>query len=198
MDRNLGATRASTGYGKGTGLFYQWGRKDPFPATGDPDEGDFTAVGSDATVGTIDYTIKNPTIFITNNGNWLYRGHDNTLWGDNSTKTVYDPCPEGWRVPSFNNDGEITDEDSPWYGFTNSNGGTWSYGYTWGISASYPAAGYRLGSSGGLYNQSNIGFYWGASIKNNSSAGLAFYSGYVNVSIDFDRADGISVRCVKE
>ncbi|KKB53147.1 fibrobacter succinogenes major paralogous domain-containing protein [Parabacteroides sp. HGS0025] len=25
---------------------------------------------------------------------------DNTLWGNGITKGVYDPCPEGWRVPS--------------------------------------------------------------------------------------------------
>ena len=28
---------------------------------------------------------------------WLYSDHDNELWG--AVKTVYDPCPKGWKVP---------------------------------------------------------------------------------------------------
>jgi hypothetical protein len=82
MDRNLGATKAglltSTGTGAnlGFGLFYQWGRKDPFPATGDPGESQstnkFDAVATSGTTGTIPYTVQHPDEFLTENSNSCY------------------------------------------------------------------------------------------------------------------------------
>ena len=96
MDRNLGALSTvptNADYGA-YGLFYQWGRKDPFTI---PDrgttapEGAITAVYED--LSSIAPTIYNPTV-VYDQSFW---GNDATLWG--SVKTIYDPCPAGWRVP---------------------------------------------------------------------------------------------------
>lgn len=102
MDRNLGASatspddivsRASETYGKP----YQWGRKDPAINVTD------NIVAATTETGTVDYVIKNPTKFIatadgtTYSGDWNWTG-DDTLWG--ATKTIYDPCPAGYKVPN--------------------------------------------------------------------------------------------------
>lgn len=108
MDRNLGATSATPGDVCVLGLKYQWGRKDPFlgwksavatnswPA----------AVESKPKTGTIAYATANPMTLIAQGSNydWLYTGGatsiDATRWkGSGSPKTIYDPCPYGWRVP---------------------------------------------------------------------------------------------------
>lgn len=123
MDRNLGATSAQPGRIESFGLLYQWGRKDPFLGYGTNEESkpnngiesaaksttdDYNFVKSSINVGTIEYSITHPTTFIGGNrydGHWLYRDsdsndEDNQLWSD--TKTIYDPCPAGWRIPSEN------------------------------------------------------------------------------------------------
>ncbi|MBR4300002.1 MAG: hypothetical protein IKT59_09870 [Bacteroidales bacterium] len=112
MDRNLGATSATPGAVSAMGLLYQWGRKDPFLGSSDIDE-HITAkssynwpesVISGPDIGTVAYTIANPTTYIGHNPDgdnkdWFYFRTDpnNTLW--ESQKTKYDPCPPGWRIP---------------------------------------------------------------------------------------------------
>jgi hypothetical protein len=103
MNMNLGATDKTALSGMGTGLFYQWGRKDPFPATGAPGEqqpGTGTFTTTEVSSNELIYTITHPNVF-------LWRDFDSwtqpvpiraELWGRNSGKTIYDPCPSGWRV----------------------------------------------------------------------------------------------------
>ena len=122
MGRNLGAYGNSDGSTdtdeilKSYGLYYQWGRKDPFPrpryynCAGNYDESWHSITGSylyltientDASKGTVAYTTAHPTVLLTapdsNNGDWFYGG-SNSLWGG-SEKSMYDPCPKGWSVP---------------------------------------------------------------------------------------------------
>jgi uncharacterized protein (TIGR02145 family) len=205
MDRNLGATKASLGSGIGTGLFYQWGRKDPFPAIDTPTTGSWSAVATNATVGTVENTIKKPGVFYWgvsgSNYDWHYASRDNTLWGHDAnggTKTIYDPCPSGWRVPVNSGMSEAT---SPWYGFTLSNGGTFANGYNWGTNAVYPAAGYRLYSNGSFDFVGTRGFYWSASpfsSTSNNASDVGFHDSLISVNDYFYRASGLSVRCVQE
>ncbi|MCQ2265367.1 MAG: hypothetical protein MJZ46_04915, partial [Bacteroidales bacterium] len=117
MDRNLGATSDVKGSGGDIGLLYQWGRKDPFLGTASingytsqvstgtwPSE-----VSSNSSIGTVAYSVSHPTTFITSNGSngdWYYTGSsstDNTRW--TTSKTIYDPCPPGYRVPDGGNSG---------------------------------------------------------------------------------------------
>ena len=121
LDRNLGATSKTCGEVEALGLMYQWGRKDPFmgassvPVTDDTKTAksttDWYAIYSDSSVGTIQYAIQHPTTQIVANydgnldkfnGDWYYTGSsttNNTRWSPTS-KTIYDPCPSGWYVPS--------------------------------------------------------------------------------------------------
>lgn len=113
MDRNLGATSATPGDVGALGLLYEWGRKDPFLGSSnisEPIEAKSTITwpspksygGSDP----INYAIEKPTTFLTSNDydednyDWLWRPPGSTnhsRW--KSKKTIYDPCPAGYRVP---------------------------------------------------------------------------------------------------
>ena len=114
MDRNLGALRvasAATEDIQAAGLLYQWGRKDPFPnkkahTSSDNDlayHATLSAISSNFSTysGLIElgYSIKNPMVFAAiadGNTDWVTTS-DDTFWG--ATKTMYDPCPPGYRVP---------------------------------------------------------------------------------------------------
>ncbi|MFI3317366.1 MAG: hypothetical protein SNF93_07360 [Rikenellaceae bacterium] len=119
MSRNLGAcnnsTVSETTILESYGLYYQWGRKDPFVrpayynAAGSSDATMYDETGSAVTisyeestssVGKESYAIKYPLTFILgvedSSYDWLYSAHSNELWSE--TKSVNDPCPKGWRV----------------------------------------------------------------------------------------------------
>lgn len=95
MDRNLGALNTKRESGNRS-LYYQWGRKDPFPATGVTTE-------DKGTVLNIDESVKKPTVFFTKQDvtNTWHGGLAaiKNLWQER-VKTVFDPCPAGWRVPA--------------------------------------------------------------------------------------------------
>ena len=111
MDRNLGALVATqatdaqidvTSYG----LLYQWGRKDPYTAAGTFNGSDpATYAGEPEVVApgqiTLEEAIANPTLLgHINNGDWCLVP-DNEFWAD-AEKTIYDPCPPGYRVSKKN------------------------------------------------------------------------------------------------
>lgn len=54
---------------------------------------------------------------------------DNELWGTASEKSIFDPCPAGWRVPAYNGD------NSPWHPYkTEDDGWGWGGGNVAGFS----------------------------------------------------------------
>ena len=82
----------------GGNCYFQWGRKDPLL------DG-CTYVENQGDNGLI-YSIQHPDKYIgggSNTSDWLTNNTehpDNNLWGGSSgSKTVWDPCPAGWRVP---------------------------------------------------------------------------------------------------
>lgn len=135
MDRNLGATYAPAdkNYDSGNfyaniGLYYQWGRKDPFfPPKGKDNtdnstdvwfkkengvwtEQTFNNVTSKSTIKEsaqhpLDYYSSNNTLWQTSYSNlkeqpndlWGYVGSAGSI-GESFAKTMYDPCPPGYRV----------------------------------------------------------------------------------------------------
>lgn len=135
MDRNLGATYApadenyeSDNFYANLGLYYQWGRKDPFfPPKGKDNTDNSTDVwfkkengvwkkqmqNSVSTKNLIPQSVKHPLEFYSS-GNSLWQtsfltldAEPNDLWGyvgsagtpgESFAKTMYDPCPPGYRV----------------------------------------------------------------------------------------------------
>lgn len=119
MNRNLGALANDNSTAEkilaSYGLYYQWGRKDPFigPSSYNAANGSSASMYngggsrvymktevSSADAGTMDYAVRNPLTFIVgvsdSEYDWLWSAHSDDLWSD--TKTVNDPCPYGWRV----------------------------------------------------------------------------------------------------
>ena len=165
MDRNLGAVSATPGDPGALGLYYQWGRKDPF--VGSAAIGVYTPkkttykwpgkVASNESRGTIEYSIEHPTTYIDGNNDWLYiSSSGNNRW--NHSKTIYDPCPPGWRVPDesvWMNAGLTSSFDTSNKGLT----------FTGGVdnNAWYPASGYLASNYPTVTYIGSYGDYWSCS-----------------------------------
>lgn len=90
QDRYLGAF-SSQNYG----LFYQWGRKDPFLQQ---HRWSYEGVLADEETGMISYSINHPDVYISRSDltRWDWNYEHTARWSTN--KTIYDPCPSGWKV----------------------------------------------------------------------------------------------------
>ena len=219
MDRNLGATSATPGDVGALGLLYQWGRKDPFLGSSsiisntEPESTIIwpSAVVSDSSTGTIDYATSHPTTFIYDNErheDWVYTGNS-FRWM--FTKTIYDPCPAGWRVPDGGTYGvwaTALGTRSNWS--TSSNWNSINRGMDFSLTDKvlgtsgpiwYPASGSRSSSSrGAFYGVGYYGHYW-AVLTPGGDSGNSFSfdnGGYVNLQLADNRALAYSVRCLKE
>lgn len=241
MDRNIGASRSGvleTDRNYTIGLGYQWGRKDPFPDyvkldgtkttitinTSNTLAGIQTSNGDGELTG-LKYAINNPLGFIKNTSgvrDWYSTASEkwDSRWGYvvNECSDIYtyksemDPCPEGWRMPSYVG---ADDADSPWakdgvsstdaiyytdfkydkgFYFTNTD-----YNIGW-----YPAAGFR-NYNALTYDFGIHGDYWSASPNGSNSRyynvnrgnSTTLKNGQVR-SYSLERAYSFSVRCVKE
>ena len=220
MDRNLGATSATPGDVGALGLLYQWGRKDPFLGSSSISSSTVakstiiwpSAVSSDSSSGTIAYAIANPTTFISyndSNNDWYYTGSrstDNTRWTTSeSSKSIYDPCPAGWRVPDGGSTGvwaKALGSSSSYTGTYNSTNEGMNFSGKFGSASTiwYPASGYRNYGGGSLYDVGDFGYYWAASLYDFGAEGLYFdINGNVLPSDAYvSRALGFSVRCLQE
>lgn len=216
---NLGWVPTGGGGKQGYCTYYQWGRKDPFiPAAAYNSTTDHTVYNiSNATVTGYTYSatgvsigtnIKNPTTHYNNYSNYgpvtttYYNMWDAQNAAANNVttatkKTIYDPCPPGFCVPTGN----------LWYYFGNgssrsdSNWDSTNLGKTWTLNSPniwFPAAGSRNGSSGALGNVGSNGCYWSATPYNtNFGRNLFFISSYWRWRYDY-RVFGFSVRPVAE
>ncbi len=234
MNRNLGAINNTPQNTGSMGLLYQWGRKDPFPASSSysavleptiygPNNPAIVKVVAPDTwskqtptlpVNNINNTINNPLNFYfktsdtsgPNGYDWYTTtgDHDNNLWGGNGSKSVYDPSPEGWRVPKSG-----LAQLSPWYGLNNT-GLSFNYGYNWTTIGWYPATGYRYYKTGDLTDIGVKGAYWSSTAGNvggNKVATFLFYFTSIGVFPEYNYykgefeafpACGFPIRCVKE
>lgn len=214
MDRNLGAISATPGDIGAFGLMYQWGRKDPFLGSCALTENIFAAsTGTWNTVSggkTIDWAEENPTTYITGY-DWCSGSGSGTNTGEwrwkEGGKTIYDPCPVGYRVPDGGENGFWATALGT--SSTTNVGTTWdstNKGRLWPLAdgttaAWYPAVGYRDYDSGALSFVGYYGHYWSASHHpSHSSGAYNLYFDYGNVSPvhNTSRGSGYSVRCVKE
>ena len=153
-----------------------------------------TYIGRDWYTTTNDATgsLQNPALW----GSSVYTGSP-------TTKTIFDPCPAGWRVPTWKS------SYSPWdvFGTSTPNAyvatstvGTFNYGLTvTSVSAGYyPAAGYRNPGSGALSLVGNNGYCWSGSLISGFGFDLGFFISSLYPANYNDRAYGFSVRCVQE
>ena len=254
MDRNLGATSLNSESLESHGLLYQWGRKDPFPASPVVSGGTTSTMpvpvydmeGSEVAIqassrensenNTLEYALSHPTTVLSNNSqysdcrDWLRKEFSNpALWGGTEgEKSLFDPCPAGYRVPKLgtfdfftssggyetdiagfsvydiDSDG-VTDENdykNGWYIMLDPSTGSYSY---FPAAARYDGSyAMLMGSKAGLW-----GNYWYSASADDAedsfvpcgAYALAFQFGdQVSASPKAvgGRADAYSVRCVRE
>ncbi len=212
---------------KGISTLYQFGRKDAFPGTDESlPQGSFNKKAGDNM--SIINGIQNPQNFYSKGGSWennppagysYYNlwSADNTTTGYNDNavvKTVYDPCPVGFKMPASNAFTGFTSDGQ--YQYTpaniNADGTTDSqakysaaYGHNFYTNSSknatifFPASGWRMGDNGLLYDVGSNGAYWSA-VPLNTNAGCApgFHSSGVNPRSGNFRSYGMAVRPVSE
>ena len=204
---NCGYQKDDYKYGK----LYQWGRKygqgySGYDYNTSEDVSDATVpTFAEGGVSEIGGNHKsNANVFYTGSNDWVDPRNDE-LWNSgtesNPVKTEYDPCPDGWRVPTYAELSELRKNHSSW---TSENGqsGYWFSGassYTETVpQIFFPAAGYRYSGDGSAYNRGYYGgYYWSSRPLNRYACNLSFDSSDVYMLNDF-RAYGYSVRCVQE
>lgn len=181
MDRNLGATSATSGDVGTLGLLYQWGRKDPFLGSSsisenEPKDAASTGVWNTATIGAQYSAEANPMTYYSE----IYLPTDS--WSTSSVpKAVYDPCPYGWRVPEID---------------------AWQKGIeasaTMDYADFYPKAGARIGR---LVDVGRYGYCWSATKEEGRYSALCLFSSYLDTKLSQYSNHvtcALSVRCCKE
>lgn len=221
MDRNLGAITNSANIehvADTYGMLYQWGRKDPFVGVLTVNKGDNSVANnsfdkdgkiiqlpafSDVTVlNNLGNTVANPMLYYYKgdkaNNNWFSTTMKNggELWKADE-KTIYDPCPPGWRVPADTTPWkellESKDPDSYWkvnyhvYDFGN-------------LGGSYSLPGFRYDKSQSVYMKGEQSIYYTSTMTD------TFHPKYQNGvasliklrSSENTLAFAGSIRCIKE
>ena len=216
-DINLGATSKTQGDENAYGLYYQWGRKDPFPAdktkcvfnTGVTIKG-VSSKNDEVTADAVGYTVANPTYFLYENAyrTWISNADQavnaQSLWNSTTNKTAktkYDPCPQGYCVPV--NNGYSWGANFVAGNISYTTGGL-VYSYS-GMTAFYPAAGYLSG--GTLTDAGMTVRCWAANLNGTVSAtanmaGNSLLGTLATRTFKVNEASraafGLPIRCMKQ
>ena len=177
MDRNLGASQVaiSSTDQNAYGDLYQWGRR----ADGHQCRTSLTTY----ILSSVDQPAHGNFIEI-NSGNYDWRSPQNTnLW--QGVNGVNNPCPSGYRLPT---ETELNNERLSWG--SNNGAGAFAAPLKW------TRAGVRSFSNGSLSNVGTYGYYWSSTVSGAGSRYLRFDSSTA-LMLDNFRADGFSVRCLK-
>ena len=201
---------------KGITTLYQFGRKDAFPVMDAVQEGLFNKNAGNHM--SIFNGIQHPENFYTYGSSWTDNPPSGytyyNLWSANNTitgfndnpvvKTIYDPCPVGFRMPASNAfTGFTTDGQN---GGPMNTTGTWNNGHYFNnkltnpdASVYFPAPGYREYSNGWVTLSGVSGVYWLA-IPFNLYTGcdMGMMSTIVSPQGATNRSFGYSVRPVAD
>ncbi len=123
----------------------------------------------------------------------------NGAWSD-ITKTVNDPCPAGFRVPTKALwDGVLAHNPQSIVGSWYESATNYSSGRFFGPNLMLPAAGRRSRNDGTLFYRGYNGYYWSSTEGGSISAwSLGFASGTAYTYGYYSRTYGFSVRCAAE
>ena len=212
MDRNLGATSATPGEVGAFGLFYQFGRKDPFLGSGTLTGELAASTGTWPIINNTQpwiYAEENPTTLISAGySDWCNdyaKGDSNYAmrWLEYE-KSVYDPCPMGYRVPKGRNDGFFPTAYTGTVSDDRDN-----LGFYWpladGSAAWFPACGKRSAYNGMLESfKEGVWLQTASPVPGEQhhacdvSMRFTYSRIEVGLSGNGDRTCGWSVRCMKE
>ena len=191
MDRNLAAI--GTGNVQCRGLMYEWGRKDPFPSPNNgsyapnsfvPSNGDVFKVIQTTNGETVAYTVENPTTYF----GWWSPAYWQTeeeftldMWWSNA-KTIYDPCPPGWKVPSKDEMAKVV----------NSGVNLPGNGFIGNVRVPFNSS-----ATGAVYGNPGSPYYWTSTAVDRNHA-WGWYGSFSYTHVDNHIASAYSIRPVKE
>ena len=224
----INITQNNGGKKEGISTLYQFGRKDAFPGM---DETKLPQGSINKNAGdnmSITNGIQNPQNFYIWGGSWYNNppagysyynlwSADNTTtgWNDNAVvKTVYDPCPVGFKMPASNAFTGFTSNGQYQNTAANINAKetnesqdkfSAAYGHNFYTNSSknatifFPASGCRYNGDGSLGNVGNSGYCWSA-VPNYTGLGcsLSFYWSSVSPQYYYSRSYGFAARPVSE
>ncbi len=211
MDRNLGATvtgvtgditqpQTTAEAEKYYGLYYQFGRKDPFYAVnGKVAEGVFTLSDKDA--GNFENSVKNPSVFYICSSDWNDASIQD-MWTAKGTKSAMDPCPKGWRLTSEALWASFSVDNSTWFPQVGSQAGTTGCVAT-DQNAWLPTAGI-LNRGTGEQQLTDRVYLWAGSNRTAKDKGYCLLVWITNNAFTVSpsdagtRGNAFPVRCVKE
>ena len=217
----------------GNNTYYQWGRKDPFVGALEGINGSSNninktwydvsgATHTDELPATSSFPyedvcitsgIKSPQTFNSQHA------MDNTyanLWSANNTvntandnpvvKTIYDPCPAGYKMPPSNvYTGFTTTGSNTGYPSQFNVSGAWNNGWNFYCDPSktqtvfFPASGCRISNSAVPYYVGSSAYCWTAGpVTTSSGRYLSFNPGFVYPLSSNIRGYGFGVRAVQE
>ena len=225
----INITQNNGGKKEGIATLYQFGRKDAFPGMDETQlpQGSITKNAGDNM--SITNGIQNPENFYTYGSSWASTppagysyynlwSADNTTtdWNDNAVvKTVYDPCPVGFKMPASNAFTGFTSDGQNGSGAANINANgtadSWdkfsaAYGHNFYTNGSknatifFPASGFRYISDGSLSGVGSGGWYWSA-VPSSTNNGCGLYFDWNDVNPQFSyggRSYGFAARPVSE
>lgn len=209
---NCGYKAAADGKpGNPYGKYYQWGRPAGFGYNTDDVEEDALAINVDGPVASVEEALAEN--FYKNSPNWLAQ-EVSSLWNagteEKPVKTSYDPCPDGWRVPTSTEMKALTANGLRWlsaagaelpadsgemkhWGFS----GQTAYGEA-SAKVLFPVAGWiAIGSN--ARDRGTGAFYWTSSTDGSKACGLQAWANWNDPGFSHaEKARGCNVRCVKE
>ena len=192
------------------GKLYQWGRKygQGYSAASDSEPSIYSG-----SVTYQDGQNKNMAGYFFKCGSDWIKTPDESMWNsgteDAPVKTANDPCPSGWRVPTYSELNVLITDHSDW----TTNDGQIGYYFSGVLTTTeydthplgedkpqvfLPAAGYRNGESGSATKRDTEAFYWSSRPSDNNTSHLLFFFQYEVGMRNYGRASGFSVRCVQE
>ncbi len=209
MDRNLGATSLDLASEDSYGMFFAWGRKDPFTHLGFDGSDPYQYViasNEGGTNNTIAYSVAHPDEWIAgylygsgDQNSWVYSADAegqkvySDLWGDKderlnqpAQKTIYDPCPAGYCVAT-----------PVMYAACKDNGGSWAEtenGLTVITGFELPNSG-MIHYGGGWWHDGR-GYPWTSSAAWGGND-MAFRILGSDARDQTGRARGMAIRCQK-
>jgi len=169
MDRNVGAFGNTANSLNSIGVYFQYGRKDPFTGRGANSNTYAAQTGVQKSLvkelATVETSIKNPTAiyYTSDKTNWSSENSKATWEGE--SKSQYDPCPYGYRVPTravWTTNG--TDIDATKFSAWADNGTIFN------SNQNYVATGQMTLDTGEMNSSNSIVFMWSRDLNPSGNA----------------------------